>query len=76
MIKTIYKLTEYDDNNLVKYTYSSKLETLEKEKKNREKYPELNLFIDTINFDTDDMKSLVNQLNNVGKSKEYKKYET
>jgi len=44
------------------------LETLEKEKKNREKYPELNLFIDIINFDTDDMKSLVNQLNNVGKS--------
>ena len=76
MIKTIYKLTEYDDNNLEKCTYSSKLETLEKEKKNREKYPELNLFIDTINFDTDDMKSLVNQLNNVGKSEEYKKYET
>ena len=45
MIKTIYKLTEYDDNNLVKYTYSSKLETLEKEKmENREKYPELNYF--------------------------------
>ena len=65
MIKTIYKLTEYDDNNLVKYTYSSKLETLEKEKKNREKYPELNLFIDIINFDTNNIKSLVNQLNNV-----------
>ena len=31
---------------------------------------------DIINFDTDDMKSLVNQLNNVGKSEEYKKYET
>ena len=52
-----------------------KIEKLEKEKKNREKYPELNLFIDIINFDTDDMKSLVNQLNNVGKSEEYKKYE-
>ena len=58
--RTIYRLSEYDDNGIVKIVYSQFKEELEEVKNNSEVETQ---YIEEIEFNADDMNDLCNELN-------------
>jgi hypothetical protein len=58
--RTIYRLSEYNDNGIIKIVYSQFKEKLEEERDNSEVETQ---YIEAIEFNADDMNDLCNELN-------------